>query len=368
MHNYEWGDSQFWIAVDRPDVRLFCSPFEHLTGRRWHEVNSSGGWDLDRMLQDHDEALVHSSVYHDDELPRQYPWACENLFFKLNDETFVFIKLDRKNEGALSVWAGRRALARAEHDAWRTKYLIRPKRQRQRKPADFYVLSMTNRGMRTERVPLVGGGLSRDEDLALHYGEDFPAWAKQFLHDLKSRISGASILRGEPGTGKTSFIRHLIHRLRRSHRFYYLPANQSLLLSAPELVGFWLGESRANKLTRVIVIEDAEPLLIPRGRDNQGQLSNLLNISDGLLGELLKIHLICTINCEVGKLDPAVTRGGRLIGCREFRRLNAREAQMLAAARGLTLSPQEDYTLAEIYNGLNTPTIVRASRKLGFAA
>src|SRR6059058_5462649 len=105
MHRYSWEDSQFWISVDRPKLRLFCNPFEHLRGQRWHEVNSSGNWDIERMLRDYGEALVHSSVYHDNTLPREYPWACDSLFFKFGEGRFVFLKLDSKSEGALSVWA-----------------------------------------------------------------------------------------------------------------------------------------------------------------------------------------------------------------------------------------------------------------------
>lgn len=364
MQNYAWGDSQFWISVDRPDVRLFCNPFEHLTGRRWHEVNSSGDWNLDRILRDHAGTLVHSSFYHDEALPRQYPWACDNLFFRLNDETFVFIKLDRKKEGALSVWASRRELAHTEHDAWRETYLI--PRKRRRKPADFHVLSITH-GVEAKRVPIVRRFAASDQDMALHYGEDFPEWESRLIRAVKSQLSGATILRGEPGTGKTSFIRHLIHKLRRTHRFYYLPANQAHLLSAPQLVEFWLGESyRADKMAKVIVIEDAEPLLVARGRDNQDHLSNLLNISDGLLGEFLKLHLICTINCDIDKLDTAVTRKGRLLAYRHFRRLSDHEARKLALAKGLSLNPQDDYSLAEIYNSNGSEIDTIASKRMGF--
>jgi SpoVK/Ycf46/Vps4 family AAA+-type ATPase len=203
--------------------------------------------------------------------------------------------------------------------------------------------------------------------LALHYGEDFSAWKAQFIRALKSHVSGASILEGEPGTGKTTFIRHLIHQLRRTHRFYYLPANQLELLSAPNLVQFWIRESHdAERLAKVIVVEDAEPLLMPRARDNHDQLSNFLNIADGLPGEFLKLHLVCTINCKIDKLDPAVTRTGRLIAYRNFRRLNRAEASRLALAKNLTIPVQESYLLAEIYNERRSGFEEAKTMRVGF--
>ena len=89
---------------------------------------------------------------------------------------------------------------------------------------------------------------------------------------------------------------------------------------------------------------------MPRARDNHDQLSNFLNIADGLPGEFLKLHLICTINCKIDKLDPAVTRTGRLLAYRNFRLLNRAEAVRLALAKGLAIPIQESYSLAEIYN------------------
>ncbi len=265
----------------------------------------------------------------------------------------------------MSFWAATHELARAECGAWRDKFLKKPKRKRE--GASFRVLSITAEGVETKRIPIVKHFPRKESELALHYGEDFPAWEAQFIRELKSHVSGASILEGEPGTGKTTFIRHLIHQLRRTHWFYYLPANQLEMLTAPHLVQFWIRESyEAKNKTKVIVVEDAEPLLMARGRDNHDQLSNFLNIADGLPGEFLKLHLICTINCKIDKLDPAVTRTGRLIAYRNFRRLTRAEAARLALAKGLAIQVQESYSLAEIYNEQRSGFEEMTTQRLGF--
>ena len=67
--------------------------------------------------------------------------------------------------------------------------------KRRNNEAHFHVLSMVHHGVITQKVPIVRRFLSRDADLALHYGEDFPAWESQFILALKSHVSGVTILR-----------------------------------------------------------------------------------------------------------------------------------------------------------------------------
>ena len=358
-----WEQSKFWIEVAPAKVRLFCNPFEQLNGQRWHEVYLHGHWNVRQMLRDRADALIHSSA----RIARESgePWAGGTLFFKISDEIFVLGQLDWSGHGAISCWAVTRDLACSECRAWRARYLRKPKRRKE--AACFHVLSIGMESVEATPIPIVRRFPRTDADLTLHYGEDFPAWEKEFILSLKSHVSGASILQGESGTGKTTFIRHLIHKLKRTHKFYYLPANQLPLLSAPQLVQFWIRETRlAEKMVKIVVIEDAEPLLVTRARDNQDQLSNFLNISDGLPGEFLKLHLICTINCKIDKLDRAVVRTGRLLAYRNFRRLNRAEAARLALAKRLRIPVQENYSLAEIYNDQRSRFEEAEVRRVGF--
>jgi len=82
------------------------------------------------------------------------------------------------------------------------------------------------------------------------------------------------------------------------------------------------------------------------------------------------MHVICTINAPIGRLDPAVKRAGRLIAAHQFNRLDWPRAQRLAQARGLQLEFRESYSLAEIYcsASLNDEISKGEERKVGFAA
>ena len=69
----------------------------------------------------------------------------------------------------------------------------------------------------------------------------------------------------------------------------------------------------------------------------------------------------------MSNLDPAVVRPGRLIGAHEFKRLNRTDAQRLADAKGLVLPEQDDFSLAEIYCGARSATVMNARPRIGFA-
>ena len=88
-----------------------------------------------------------------------------------------------------------------------------------------------------------------------------------------------------------------------------------------------------------------------RGSDNRDYVSALLNLSDGMLGDFLSLHIICTINCRVLDIDQALLRPGRLICHRKFERLKAEQADRLAAHLGRSLPLKEDYSLAEVFSG-----------------
>ena len=148
-----------------------------------------------------------------------------------------------------------------------------------------------------------------------------------------------------------------------------MPVTEDELLSSPLMAQFWAHENEeCRRLRKVAVLEDAEKLLTARREADRGPLANLLNLSDGLLGDFLKLQVICTVNSPMDRLDPAVVRGGRLIAYREFPRLSPEQAARLAAAHGLALPPQDDYSLAEVFCGQPQATSDPTRRKIGFLA
>ena len=233
----------------------------------------------------------------------------------------------------------------------------------------FLIISLKEHGPVTETVNVQRTSPISTEEMALHYGQDFPAWENDWRERLRQKPSGLSILHGPPGCGKTSYLRALMARLLDKAVFYFVPVSAADMLFDPRFVGFWIGEaSRNKKKQKIVLLEDAEELLLPRDGSNRDKVTNLLNLADGFLGDHLKLHVIATTNATVRELDKAILRPGRLLGSREFRRLNREEAQRLAQAKGLTLPDKPDFSLAEIYNGAAASTEFNGERRVGFAS
>ena len=205
------------------------------------------------------------------------------------------------------------------------------------------------------------------ESLLNHYGAGFDEWNQQILRQLRKQAKGMIILQGDPGTGKTSYIRQLIRTLRDTHAFYVIPSGNFEMLSSPSWIPFWADmKEHLGKVKPVLVLEDAESILMNRGPDNRDAVSLLLNIADGLMAHFIQMPVICTLNCEIGRLDAALLRSGRLIGHHAFSRLSPEAAQKLANQAGRTLPEQPDYSLAEIYCDTLSPKTKKAQPRIGF--
>lgn len=105
----------------------------------------------------------------------------------------------------------------------------------------------------------------------------------------------------------------------------------------------------------ILIVEDAENIIRDRKQDtflpNQA-VANLLNLSDGLLGDAMHQQIICTFNCDVSGIDPALLREGRLVVEHKFEKLSIDNAQRLCAELGVPNNGEEirePMSLAEIY-------------------
>jgi ATP-dependent 26S proteasome regulatory subunit len=165
---------------------------------------------------------------------------------------------------------------------------------------------------------------------------------------IKERLSkendkGIVLLHGLPGTGKTTYLRHLIGSMKKKVMFVS-PSVAGNLMN-PEFMDLLIDNPNT-----VLVIEDAENIIMDRRFSSQSSVSNLLNISDGLLSDCLNVQIICTFNSELSLVDSALLRKGRLIAKYEFGKLHISKAKALSQHLGLQQEINKPMTLAEITN------------------
>lgn len=197
------------------------------------------------------------------------------------------------------------------------------------------------------------------------YPDKFMPVAANIDSFIKTDRAGMVILHGLQGSGKTSYIRKLVND-NRDKQFVYLPAAMAQQLSSPEFVTFVHDQLKDS----VMILEDCEQMLESRDSQfgNTGAISTLLNMSDGLLGDELSMKFICTFNAEIGRIDKALLRKGRLVDKYEFGKLDAQKAEKLAElVYGKPMGITADMSLAEIFN-MDTDNHAQepARKKIGF--
>jgi hypothetical protein len=177
------------------------------------------------------------------------------------------------------------------------------------------------------------------------YDEYYPyieGGIEKFIDDYIKSTSSILIFIGEPGTGKTSLLRHMIHSRK-------LRAQMTFEESILSRESFYI-DYAANASHNLLIIEDADLILSPR-EDQNKLMARLLNISDGLV-KLDRKKMIFTTNlANVGKIDPAMTRPGRCFDVVHFRPLSRSEAKLAAAKAGIERDfDGSEITLAELFN------------------
>ena len=332
--------------------------FRHFNGKPFHIFKVVQKWDVSKIFTDCQNILMRSRQSFYTSQAEQQRDRCSWVLLRDGD---VFCYVD---ETMLVCYAGTPEVAREKALALVKLYSLPVEAEKPK----FYVLSLQSDVLHSQAVEVAKPIPLNTDELQMHYGSDTPEFERYLTGAWDSNMAGLTIFRGTPGTGKTSYIRHLISKLQQTHRFYYLPLNAVRYLSSPDMVEFWMRlNSLPSKNIKIVVMEDAEDLLTERAVDNQAKVSALLNIGDGLMSDYLQLHLLCTVNCPLDKLDPAITRPGRLTAVREFRRLDKKHAERIATANAITLPKQDDYSLAEIYRGNQWRDDQQAGKKIGFS-
>jgi hypothetical protein len=221
-----------------------------------------------------------------------------------------------------------------------TAFVMSFKERQKRQPTEINLIvreggSLDFKPMEVKKIKL---------DLDLFYEDDF----KEINNTIQKRLQqkndkGIILLHGLPGTGKTTYLRYLIGKIKK--RVLFLSPNVAGNLMDPVFIDLLIDNPNT-----VLIVEDAEKILTDRNVYNDSSVSTLLNISDGLLADFLNVQLICTFNSPLTLIDTALMRKGRLIAKYEFGKLSVTKSQKLSDHFGFKNIITGPMTVSEISN------------------
>ena len=178
------------------------------------------------------------------------------------------------------------------------------------------------------------------------YHDDFLPVHQHIKQSLTHDAKGVVLLHGEPGSGKTNYIKWLTSQVP-SKKFIFVPTTMIGYLTNPEFMSLLVDNKNS-----VLVLEDCENYIAERSIDNANTdvVSAILNIADGMLSDVLECQFICTFNSDISTIDPALLRKGLLIAEYKFKALSVEKSNEFLASIDKSITVDKPHTLAELTN------------------
>jgi len=194
------------------------------------------------------------------------------------------------------------------------------------------------------------------------YNDDFREIDLIILESMAKKESGIILLHGEPGTGKTTYIKHLISKFK-DKEFIFIQNDFVKDLLKPSFISFLLRNKNS-----VLIIEDAEKVVVSRDNSMEDSIvSTILQLTDGLFSDFLNIKIICTFNTDIDRIDKELLRKGRMIAKYKFEPLSEEKTAQLLKRLGHENIPGR-LTLAEIFEFEKREFKNNGKRPMGFGS
>jgi len=206
-----------------------------------------------------------------------------------------------------------------------------------------FLIKSTKAGLSTIKLELSEHKI----DVENYYNDDFQPIFKKIVSKLSQEHSkGLVLLHGIMGSGKSNLIKHLT-KVIKDKKFMFIPSYMSNVIVNPEFTEFIMEHKNS-----ILVLEDAETILMKRDISNgyAQAVSNILNLTDGILADGLNIQIIATFNTDLKNLDEALLRKGRLIAKYEFKELAIDKCNKIFENNDVEYRTSSPMTLSEIFN------------------
>lgn len=173
-------------------------------------------------------------------------------------------------------------------------------------------------------------------------GTSIADYTSEFLNSTANVL----LLQGPKGTGKTTFIKHMIAASKKNARMTF---DKNLMLSDRFFIEWLISDS-----SDFLIIEDEDGLLESREVGNSA-MAKILNATDGLLSLKRKKMVFSTNLADIEEVDSALKRPGRCFDILKFRNFTPEEAKKVVSSfygptTDVVLEEGKSYSLAEITN------------------
>lgn len=310
------GENEFIVSVE--DLNEFFEPMENLNTLEYRkEQESFESYTNSYKRKDFDYCITVSgdlnSDYDEDEVFEENIFRIQWIFYKNDDKKNTDDSKDDLNR-----------IIRTNNDH----------------SSKISVVLKTNRGFEFKEQKIK----PLDIDIKTMYNDDFAEIHEHIVDELQNGKKGLIALHGVPGSGKTNYIKHLT-TLVPSKKFIFVTSSIVPYLTDPSFISELIDNKGA-----ILVLEDCENYIKDRELSGEnGVVSTILNVSDGILSDVLEMQLILTFNTERENIDSALLRDGRLIADYYFDKLSSDKVAEIMEAEGIDDTPAE-MTLAEVFN------------------
>jgi hypothetical protein len=203
-------------------------------------------------------------------------------------------------------------------------------------------------------IPMMGEKLPISEMYPFLDDETVEQYYDRYLNSDASIL----LLIGPPGTGKTTFIRGLLHYAKKNAIVTY----DEKILERDYVFARFIEDD-----VGVMVIEDADNFLKSRSEGNT-MMHRFLNVGDGLISLRGKKLVFSTNLPSVRDIDAALIRPGRCFDIVTFDNYTYDQAKKLADKMNLSFEKKEEdqtYSLAEVFHKQRNSN-PKQSQKMGF--
>jgi len=332
------------LMIKNSSMAVFDESQKYINGKRmfyaYHEIfpssiyfrNISTEKTINWVETQLKEQIVHKH-YQNSSFYKNHRNGTINVIYILNNE----LVLDIENNGVVSLLFSEKS----EQEALIFQKQIEKFRLRRNSTQKINLITERSYGL--DLLPI--NNKKPKLDLNLNYNDDLIDVHNHLVKSLnKKNKSGLVLFHGIPGTGKSTYIRYLIHKVKKT--VIFLPPRIAANLDSPSMTSLLVDNPNS-----IFIIEDAEELIKSREGNGGSSISMLLNLTDGMLGESIGVQVICTFNTHTNNIDKALLRKGRLIASYEFKSLVSCKSKSLLEKIGNDKTCViTDMTLSEIYN------------------